>query len=126
MLSAKQGHYWYHFYYVFGMTRSLTGDWTRDLPHSKTALYHLAIEEAVLRQMYVSALSIYYQAYKCCSFLWLSSVDLLSNFLHVVNGTVKYIGHVFFDSLVFVNRGSSIHYHVFHSLTQLADSMSLI
>ena len=28
MLSAKQGHYWYHFYNVFGMTRSLTGDWT--------------------------------------------------------------------------------------------------
>ena len=33
MLSAKQGNYWYHFYNVFGMTRSLTGDWTRDLPH---------------------------------------------------------------------------------------------
>jgi len=26
MFSAKQGHYWYHFYNVFGMTRSLTGD----------------------------------------------------------------------------------------------------
>ena len=25
MLSAKQGHYWYHFYNVFGMTWSLTG-----------------------------------------------------------------------------------------------------
>ena len=24
-LSAKQGNYWYHFYNVFGMTRSLTG-----------------------------------------------------------------------------------------------------
>jgi len=23
MLSAKQGHYWYHFYNVFGMTPSL-------------------------------------------------------------------------------------------------------
>ena len=34
MFSAKQGNYWYHFYNVFGMTRSLTGDWTRDLPHS--------------------------------------------------------------------------------------------
>ena len=33
MFSAKQGHYWYHFYNVFGMTRSLTGDWTLDLPH---------------------------------------------------------------------------------------------
>ena len=33
MLSAKQGNYWYHFYNVFGMTRSLTGDWTRELPH---------------------------------------------------------------------------------------------
>ena len=37
MLSAKQGNYWYHFYNVFGMTRSLTGDWTRDLPHSMPA-----------------------------------------------------------------------------------------
>ena len=25
MFSAKQGHYWYHLYNVFGMTRSLTG-----------------------------------------------------------------------------------------------------
>ena len=24
--SAKQGNYWYHFYNVFGMMRSLTGD----------------------------------------------------------------------------------------------------
>ena len=38
MFSAKQGHYWYHFYNVFGMTRSLTGDWLN--PHSKPALYH--------------------------------------------------------------------------------------
>ena len=38
MLSAKRGNYWYHFYNVFGMTQSLTGDWTRDLPHSKPAL----------------------------------------------------------------------------------------
>ena len=47
MFSAKQGHYLYHFYNIFGMTQSLTGDWTRDLPHSKPALYHEAIEEAV-------------------------------------------------------------------------------
>ena len=40
MLSAKQGNYLYHYYNVFGMTRALTGDWTRDLPHSKPALYH--------------------------------------------------------------------------------------
>ena len=42
MSSAKQGNYWYHFYNVlnFGMMRSLTGDWTRDLPYSKPALYH--------------------------------------------------------------------------------------
>ena len=38
MLSAKQG---YHFYNVFGMTRSLTGDWTRDLPHSQSNNKHL-------------------------------------------------------------------------------------
>ena len=44
----KQGYYWYHVYNVFGMTRSLTGDWTRDLPHSKPALYNWAIEEAVV------------------------------------------------------------------------------
>ena len=35
MLSAKQENYWYYFYNVFGMTRSLTGDWTWDLLHSK-------------------------------------------------------------------------------------------
>ena len=35
MFSAKQGHYWYHFYNVFGMTRSLTGDWSQ---HSTTRL----------------------------------------------------------------------------------------
>ena len=40
MFSAKQGNYWYHLYNVFGMTRSLTGDWTQDLPHSKPALFH--------------------------------------------------------------------------------------
>ena len=40
MFSAKQGNYWYHFYNVFGMTRSLTGDRTPDIPHSKPALYH--------------------------------------------------------------------------------------
>ena len=38
MLSAKQVKYWYHFYNVFGMTRTLTGDWNRDLPHSMPAL----------------------------------------------------------------------------------------
>ena len=37
---SKQGNYWYHFYNVFGLTRSLTGDWTWDLPHSEPALYH--------------------------------------------------------------------------------------
>ena len=40
MLSAKQGNYWYIFYNVFGMTRSLTWDWTRNLSHSMPALYH--------------------------------------------------------------------------------------
>ena len=40
MLSAKQGNYWYHFYNVFGMTQSLTGDWTWDFLHSMPALYH--------------------------------------------------------------------------------------
>ena len=35
VLSAKQGNCWKHFYNVFGMTRSLTGHWTRNLTHSK-------------------------------------------------------------------------------------------
>ena len=39
MLRTKQGNYWYHFYNVFGMTRSLTGDWTWDLPHSNIRLW---------------------------------------------------------------------------------------
>ena len=49
ILSAKQGNYWYHFYNVFGMTRSLTEDWTWDLLHSMPALYHKAIKEAVIK-----------------------------------------------------------------------------
>ena len=28
-----QGNYWYHCYILVGMTRSMTGDWTRDLPY---------------------------------------------------------------------------------------------
>ena len=52
MFSSKQGHYWYHFSKVFGMTRSLTVVWIRDLPHSKPVLYHEAIEEAVLWAVY--------------------------------------------------------------------------
>ena len=43
MLSAKQGNYWYHFYNVFGMTRCLAGDWTRDLPHSIENVYALHV-----------------------------------------------------------------------------------
>ena len=39
MFSAKQGNFWYHYYNVFGMTRSLTGVWTRTRsPHSTTRL----------------------------------------------------------------------------------------
>ena len=37
LLNATQGHYWYHFY-VFGMTRSLTGDWTREPPSKASTL----------------------------------------------------------------------------------------
>ena len=40
MFSAKQENYLVPFHNVFGMTRSLTGDWTRDLTHSMPALYH--------------------------------------------------------------------------------------
>ena len=45
MFSAKQGC---HLYNVFGMTRSLTGDWTRDLPHSKPALCFLNLNNKVM------------------------------------------------------------------------------
>ena len=48
MLSAKQGNYWYHFYNVFGMTRSLTGDWTRDLPHTILMRLRLQMTQTVL------------------------------------------------------------------------------
>ena len=39
-VECQTRNYWYHFYKVFGMTLSLTGVWTHDLPHSKPALYH--------------------------------------------------------------------------------------
>jgi len=42
MFSAKQENYWYHFYNVFSMTRSLTGD----LPHSKPALSRRRLQYA--------------------------------------------------------------------------------
>ena len=35
-VSAKQVNYWFHFYNIFGMTRSVICDWTRDLQHSKS------------------------------------------------------------------------------------------
>ena len=38
MFSAKQVNYWYHFYNDFGMTRSLSGDWTRDHQDSTNRL----------------------------------------------------------------------------------------
>ena len=47
MFSAKQGNYWYHFYNIFGMTRTLTRDWTWDLPHSKPALYNRGGDKAI-------------------------------------------------------------------------------
>ena len=53
MLSAKQGNYWYQFYYVW----SLSGDWTRDLPHSKPALLPLGYRRGgkhYLRSPFVS------------------------------------------------------------------------
>ena len=37
-MNAKLWNFWYHFYNVFDMMRSLTGDWTRDLPHSKPTI----------------------------------------------------------------------------------------
>ena len=37
MFSAKQGNYCYHFYNIFGMTRSLTGDWNPGPPALKAS-----------------------------------------------------------------------------------------
>ena len=48
MLSAQQVKFGYNFYNVFGMTRSLTGDWISDLTNSKPVLYYYVIDEAVL------------------------------------------------------------------------------
>ena len=39
MLSAKQGKYWYHFHIVFGMTRSLIGDWNPGPPALEASLH---------------------------------------------------------------------------------------
>ena len=64
MFSAKQGHYCYHFYNVFGMTRSLTGDWTRDLSHSKHYTTRLS-----KRRCYFSVYVRYVCAVCKCAFL---------------------------------------------------------
>ena len=42
MLIAKQGNYWYHFITSLVWRDPWLRDWTRDLPHSKPALYHYA------------------------------------------------------------------------------------
>ena len=58
MLSAKQGNYWYHFYNVFGMTRSLTGDWTRD---SRTLSQHCTTKLSRRRYLFLCIYTIYKQ-----------------------------------------------------------------
>ena len=61
---SKQGNYWYHFYNVFGVTRSLTGDWTGDLPHSMPALYHWAIEKAVNDKNIIHCIPVVYNCWR--------------------------------------------------------------
>ena len=64
MFSARQGHYWYHFYNVFGMTRSLTGDWTRDLPHSKPCIEYKVIKDGLnYKPLLVMFCCIFYKSY---------------------------------------------------------------
>ena len=78
MLSFKQG---YHFYNVFGMTRSLTGDWTRDLPHSKPALYQHSTTRLLRRRLW----RFYSQWFiQCCQDRnngWLSASELIVDML---------------------------------------------
>ena len=75
MLSAKQG---YHFYNGFGMTRSLTGDWTWDRPHSMPALHHKAIEEAELYNMNMDCSLKYNQKAKPCRCQTFNETTLLN------------------------------------------------
>ena len=75
MFSAKQGKYWYHFYNVFGMTRSLTGDWTWDLPHSTT------IEEAVMTVLKQYKFCGYTKSYSTFSFFFIYFTCYLSSTL---------------------------------------------
>ena len=67
MLSAKQGNYWYHFYNVFGMTRSLTRNWTWDLrtrnQHSTTRLSMRRFNDHWMRSKKQGWLTIYTMAH---------------------------------------------------------------
>ena len=95
MLSAKQGNYWYHFYNVFGMTRSLTGDWTQEIPHSKPSF---AFKQNMDRQTYrqgdsyiLPKLLLVGSLIKLCSIRWYLSMKqsiitlskLLKNFFTI-------------------------------------------
>ena len=60
ILSDTQGNYRYHFYNVFGMMRSVSGYWTRYLPHSKPVLYHWAIEA----DMFIKYWDMYYKLWE--------------------------------------------------------------
>ena len=73
MLSAKQWNYWYHYYIVFGMTRSLTGDWTRDLPHSKVNVFKctLAVFHGMLVVLVMFACTCTYHLHSVGSFRFL-------------------------------------------------------
>ena len=97
VLSAKQGNYWYHFYNGFGMTRSLTGDWTQDLPHLKPALYHYAILETVLTFESVSS--------NCMIFLFMFNLVLYSkNYLFLSS-----FGKWKTNKVVYVNLNFNLH-----------------
>ena len=71
MFSAKQGNYWNHFYNVFGMTQSLNGDWTRDLPHSKPGLYHY-IDSHLQAPFLEHSFGPYLNSHQGTSVLWIS------------------------------------------------------
>ena len=53
MLIAKQGNYWYHFYNVFGMTRSLTGDGIFQILCSYCVEHFSPFYDMIRSEMYV-------------------------------------------------------------------------
>ena len=87
MFSAKQGNYWYHFYNVFAMTRSLTGNWTWDLPHSRSQhsttrlsrrRYKITVRTNRVNQLILCKIKLCIQLNKIKIFHNLRNLDLIS------------------------------------------------